>query len=234
MTDSTPRMFSSDLRRQLLHQSSAGIVGLAVEVEHAGRGGGAVMSSYQSQCHHTRFTRRTSRRCLFAPTQRTHRVRRNRHRCGCCECTDRAVHRISGCNYMYRSGGRGGGSPACRRFAGTSSCIDPQSGGLVSARSARSRHQSPTSSWQPPRWCVCGRRRRAILAEHTGRDVATLRHDTDRDSVLTASAALDYGIGRPGSEEPLSGKHADATRVRSWCARPAISAMDVPSAPTTF
>ena len=34
----------------------------------------------------------------------------------------------------------------------------------------------------------------AILALHTGRDTDTLRHDTDRDLVLTASAARDYGI----------------------------------------
>jgi ATP-dependent Clp protease, protease subunit len=34
----------------------------------------------------------------------------------------------------------------------------------------------------------------AILAAHTGRDTATLRHDTDRDLVLTAAAARDYGI----------------------------------------
>jgi ATP-dependent Clp protease protease subunit len=34
----------------------------------------------------------------------------------------------------------------------------------------------------------------AILAAHTGRDTATLRHDTDRDLVLTATAARDYGI----------------------------------------
>jgi ATP-dependent Clp protease, protease subunit len=34
----------------------------------------------------------------------------------------------------------------------------------------------------------------AILALHTGRDTATLRRDTDRDLVLTASAARDYGI----------------------------------------
>ena len=33
-----------------------------------------------------------------------------------------------------------------------------------------------------------------ILARHTGRDAATLRHDTDRDLVLTAAAARDYGI----------------------------------------
>jgi ATP-dependent Clp protease protease subunit len=34
----------------------------------------------------------------------------------------------------------------------------------------------------------------AILAAHTGRDTGTLRHDTDRDLVLTATAARDYGI----------------------------------------
>ena len=34
----------------------------------------------------------------------------------------------------------------------------------------------------------------AILAKHTGRDTETLRHDTDRDLVLTATAARDYGI----------------------------------------
>jgi ATP-dependent Clp protease protease subunit len=34
----------------------------------------------------------------------------------------------------------------------------------------------------------------AILSEHTGQSVATLRADTDRDRVLTAQAALDYGL----------------------------------------
>ncbi|GIG39503.1 ClpP family protease [Cellulomonas phragmiteti] len=33
-----------------------------------------------------------------------------------------------------------------------------------------------------------------VLARHTGRDTATLRHDTDRDLVLTAQQAVDYGI----------------------------------------
>lgn len=42
-----------------------------------------------------------------------------------------------------------------------------------------------------------------VLALHTGKDVATLRRDTDRDLVLTAQAAVAYGIadhvvaGRP-------------------------------------
>jgi len=34
----------------------------------------------------------------------------------------------------------------------------------------------------------------AILAAHTGQSVQTLRADTDRDRVLTAPAALAYGI----------------------------------------
>ena len=34
----------------------------------------------------------------------------------------------------------------------------------------------------------------AILSVHTGQSVATLRADTDRDRVLTAQAALAYGI----------------------------------------
>ncbi|MGC5173333.1 ClpP family protease [Micromonospora sp. DT81.3] len=33
-----------------------------------------------------------------------------------------------------------------------------------------------------------------ILARHTGRDAASLRADTDRDRVFTASAARDYGL----------------------------------------
>jgi ATP-dependent Clp protease protease subunit len=33
-----------------------------------------------------------------------------------------------------------------------------------------------------------------ILSAHTGQSVQTLRADTDRDRVLTARAALDYGI----------------------------------------
>ncbi|MFC4553936.1 ClpP family protease [Georgenia faecalis] len=34
----------------------------------------------------------------------------------------------------------------------------------------------------------------AVLAAHTGKDLATLRRDTDRDRVLTAQAAVDYGL----------------------------------------
>lgn len=33
-----------------------------------------------------------------------------------------------------------------------------------------------------------------VLAHHTGKDVATLRRDTDRDRVLTARAAVEYGL----------------------------------------
>jgi ATP-dependent Clp protease protease subunit len=34
----------------------------------------------------------------------------------------------------------------------------------------------------------------AILSQHTGQSARTLRADTDRDRVLTAQAAMDYGI----------------------------------------
>ena len=34
----------------------------------------------------------------------------------------------------------------------------------------------------------------AVLSEHTGQSVETLRHDTDRDRIFTASAARDYGL----------------------------------------
>ena len=34
----------------------------------------------------------------------------------------------------------------------------------------------------------------AILSRHTGQAVETLRHDTDRDRVFTAQAAVDYGL----------------------------------------
>ncbi|MFF0492875.1 ClpP family protease [Nocardia sp. NPDC003482] len=34
----------------------------------------------------------------------------------------------------------------------------------------------------------------SILAHHTGQSVETLRHDTDRDRVFTAQAAIDYGL----------------------------------------
>ncbi len=33
-----------------------------------------------------------------------------------------------------------------------------------------------------------------LLAQHTGRTVEQLRHDTDRDLVLTAQAAVEYGV----------------------------------------
>jgi ATP-dependent Clp protease protease subunit len=34
----------------------------------------------------------------------------------------------------------------------------------------------------------------AILSAHTGQSVEALRADTDRDRVLTAQAALEYGV----------------------------------------
>ncbi|MEV5648431.1 ATP-dependent Clp protease proteolytic subunit [Nocardia sp. NPDC052254] len=33
-----------------------------------------------------------------------------------------------------------------------------------------------------------------ILSRHTGQEIATLRHDTDRDRVFTAQSAVDYGL----------------------------------------
>ncbi|RRO14452.1 ATP-dependent Clp protease proteolytic subunit [Saccharopolyspora rhizosphaerae] len=33
-----------------------------------------------------------------------------------------------------------------------------------------------------------------ILSQHTGQDVTTLRHDTDRDRVFNAPGAVDYGL----------------------------------------
>jgi ATP-dependent Clp protease, protease subunit len=68
----------------------------------------------------------------------------------------------------------------------------------------------------------------AILSAHTGQSVQTLRTDTDRDRVLTAQAARDYGIvdqvlgqrsadeGAPGSEVALggAGEHHRAGRTR--------------------
>ena len=33
-----------------------------------------------------------------------------------------------------------------------------------------------------------------ILARHTGQSIERLRHDTDRDHVLTAEGAKEYGI----------------------------------------
>jgi ATP-dependent Clp protease protease subunit len=46
-----------------------------------------------------------------------------------------------------------------------------------------------------------------LLARHTGKDLDSLRHDTDRDLILTADAAVDYGLAdqvldtRPRSQE---------------------------------
>ncbi|WP_306361296.1 ClpP family protease [Nocardia sp. CC227C] len=34
----------------------------------------------------------------------------------------------------------------------------------------------------------------SVLSKHTGRSPETLRHDTDRDRVFTAAAAVDYGL----------------------------------------
>ena len=34
----------------------------------------------------------------------------------------------------------------------------------------------------------------SVLSSHTGQSVETLRADTDRDRILTARAALDYGL----------------------------------------
>jgi ATP-dependent Clp protease protease subunit len=33
-----------------------------------------------------------------------------------------------------------------------------------------------------------------ILAKHTGRTPAQVRHDTERELILTARAAVDYGV----------------------------------------
>ena len=51
----------------------------------------------------------------------------------------------------------------------------------------------------------------AILAAHTGQSVQALRADTDRDRVLTAEAALEYGI----VDQVLGQRAADANRADS-------------------
>ena len=50
----------------------------------------------------------------------------------------------------------------------------------------------------------------AILSAHTGQSAATLRTDTDRDRVLTAQAALAYGI----VDQVLGQRSADTDAVR--------------------
>ena len=55
----------------------------------------------------------------------------------------------------------------------------------------------------------------AILAKHTGRDAAKLRHDTDRDLVLTAPAALEYGIVDQVLEGRQAARSVASPRVRS-------------------
>ena len=50
----------------------------------------------------------------------------------------------------------------------------------------------------------------AILSAHTGQSAATLRTDTDRDRVLTAQAALAYGI----VDQVLGQRSADADAAR--------------------
>ena len=81
----------------------------------------------------------------------------------------------------------------------------------------------------------------AILSRHTGQTVQTLRTDTDRDRVLTAQAALEYGIvdqvlgqrlrddaeaGPSAGPDPgVSGRprRAAGRLARPWQARPAGS-----------
>ncbi|PJJ73304.1 ATP-dependent Clp protease protease subunit [Diaminobutyricimonas aerilata] len=49
-----------------------------------------------------------------------------------------------------------------------------------------------------------------VLARHTGKDLATLRRDTDRDLILPAEAAVQYGLADAvlGEREPIGGSLA--------------------------
>ncbi|PRC44999.1 ATP-dependent Clp protease proteolytic subunit, partial [Mycobacterium sp. ITM-2017-0098] len=50
------------------------------------------------------------------------------------------------------------------------------------------------------------------LARHTGKDPAVIRKDTDRDKILTAAAAKEYGIIDTVLEyRKLSAQNAGAT-----------------------
>jgi ATP-dependent Clp protease protease subunit len=52
----------------------------------------------------------------------------------------------------------------------------------------------------------------AILSVHTGQTVAALRADTDRDRVLTAQAALEYGIvDQVLGQRPMSASEAGSS-----------------------
>ncbi|MFK4728153.1 ATP-dependent Clp protease proteolytic subunit [Agromyces mediolanus] len=55
----------------------------------------------------------------------------------------------------------------------------------------------------------------AALAADTGHDVATLRHDTDRDLILPAAAAVEYGLAdRVLSAQAALGADAEAYAAR--------------------
>ena len=70
----------------------------------------------------------------------------------------------------------------------------------------------------------------AILSAHTGQSVQTLRADTDRDRVLTAQAALEYGIVDQVLGQRLLDDARRAGRLSRACSYAARESMTGPAA----
>ncbi len=100
----------------------------------------------------------------------------------------------------------------------------------------RSRASSPTWRSRPRRSSGCARLMETTLAHHTGKDAAQIRKDTDRDKILTAEEAKDYGDHRhrpgvpasfrrrtpssPSSQRTSPAHGGDVVRPHAWQHRP--------------
>ena len=80
-----------------------------------------------------------------------------------------------------RRGGQADGAPATPRSSSTSP-------------PAASRASRPTSTSTPERSSRCGARIDEIYAHHTGRPVAEVHGDMERDRFFTAAEAVEYGL----------------------------------------
>ena len=81
---------------------------------------------------------------------------------------------------------------AAGRRASVSPCRTHASCSTSPTREPRAR--SPTSRSRPTRSSGSKKQLEAILAHHTGQPIEKIEADTDRDFVLTAQEAKDYGI----------------------------------------
>ena len=126
--------------------------------------------------------------------QHLHQQPRWRHHRAVRHLRHHAVRQARHHHDLLRPGRLGRRGAARRRHAGQAPGPPARPGPASTSPTPGPRARPPTSSWRPRRSCACAPSSRRSWPSHTGQTVEKIHRDTDRDFVMSAAEAKEYGI----------------------------------------